>query len=390
VPRGRAAWIAALAVAATIGTPQQLVAQLVTSLDAGLSWVEYDGFLPSSAISLTPTVGLRRASGSVVFRGTVLRFESGNHSLQGLISASTLTRPLGRLRGEGLASAGASTYRQFPGFGHVLGRARLHWLSPGRGAWIAASLGQTAFKRAARPVTGLSAGVWSRNRATTFDVSVGHTSVGDTTFTDFEGAGHWPLQTVEFNGLMGVRVWSHGAGHGVYGEANANVRLASAWTLVLGAGRYPTDPTRGSVSGRYLTAGVRLSGLTRQRHGSGRPSAPGIQLFRRVDESGESATTGANGAFTAATLELRTVAPASFVIVIRADWAQSVEIMGDFTGWEPVALTRERSEWQVTLVLAPGVHRMNVRLDGGDWTVPHGVTAGEDDFGGRVGTLVVP
>ena len=382
----RAGGIAALAAAATLGFAKHLAAQLATSLDAGLSWVEYDGFLPSGAMSLTPAIALRRPGGSVAARGSVLRFESGNHSVQAVLTAAAFTRAVGRFRGEVNATAGASSYRQFPGFGHALGRARLHWLAPGRGGWIAAGFGQTVFKHSSRPVTRVAAGTWRRRGGVTLDLSATHTAVGDTTFTDIESAGHWPRRNVEINGLLGVRAWSRGGGRGVYGEANANVRLGPAWTLVLGAGRYPTDPTRGSVSGRYFTAGIRLSGLSRgERRREPPPSAPGIQLFRRVDESGEAA-------FTAAAMELRPAGGSSFEIAIRADWAQTVEIMGDFTAWEPVALTRDRGEWRVVSILPPGIHRLNIRLDGGAWTVPmgRGIIAGEDDFGGRVGRIVVP
>ena len=55
--------------------------------------------------------------------------------------------------------------------------------------------------------------------------------------------------------------------------------------------------------------------------------------------------------------------------------------MGEFTDWRPVALHRSGSDWTATLTVAPGTYRMNVRIDGGAWAVPPGVTALEDDFG---------
>jgi len=39
--------------------------------------------------------------------------------------------------------------------------------------------------------------------------------------------------------------------------------------------------------------------------------------------------------------------------------------------------------------LAAGVHRVNVRVDGGEWRVPTGLSAVDDDFEGKVGLLVV-
>jgi hypothetical protein len=43
----------------------------------------------------------------------------------------------------------------------------------------------------------------------------------------------------------------------------------------------------------------------------------------------------------------------------------------------------------VTLALAPGTYRFNIRVDGGAWVVPVGVTRLADEFGGTVGLLTV-
>jgi hypothetical protein len=67
-----------------------------------------------------------------------------------------------------------------------------------------------------------------------------------------------------------------------------------------------------------------------------------------------------------------------------------VEIMGEFSDWQPLPLAAAAPGlWTLTLQLAPGVYRFNVRVDGGDWFVPPGVPAVDDDFSGRVGVIVV-
>lgn len=386
--RGGRSWAATLALAGALAAPRAPLAQLSATLDVGFSRVEYDGFLPSGAVSLTPAARFDRRSWSLTASGTFLRFESGNRSLQGLIAGSAFTQQSGRLRGEIGATAGASSYRQFPSFSHLLGRARLHFLSVDRGGWIAASAGQTALGASARPVTVYAAGAWTRRFPVTVDLSVAHTRVGDTAFTDFEAAGRWTRGVVELAAWVGTRGWSRGGGQGLYGEGTASVPLLERLALVLGAGRYPTDPPRGSVAGRYLSAGLRATGLTVPPRARIRTST---QLFRRSDASGESAMLGTDGHLTAAALEVRSGCSAACVVVIRAAWAQTVEIMGDFTDWQPIPLTRKRGGvWEVKLAIPPGIHRLNVRLDGGDWTVPRGATFTEDEFGGRVGTVVVP
>jgi hypothetical protein len=70
--------------------------------------------------------------------------------------------------------------------------------------------------------------------------------------------------------------------------------------------------------------------------------------------------------------------------------ARSVEIMGDFTNWEPRAMTRNGSAFESTMRVVSGTHRLMLRIDGGEWRPPANTPAVDDDFGGRVGLLVVP
>jgi 1,4-alpha-glucan branching enzyme len=77
-------------------------------------------------------------------------------------------------------------------------------------------------------------------------------------------------------------------------------------------------------------------------------------------------------------------------LLVRATEASSIEVVGDFTDWEPVALSpAEASSWRVTLPLPPGTYRFNIRIDGGAWLVPAGMTSLIDEFGGVVGLLTV-
>ena len=77
--------------------------------------------------------------------------------------------------------------------------------------------------------------------------------------------------------------------------------------------------------------------------------------------------------------------------VVHAPLATQVEVTGDFSNWEPVALSRTGSgEWSAVLPLSRGTYRFNVRIDGGAWIVPAGVSRLNDEFGGDVGLLRVP
>jgi 1,4-alpha-glucan branching enzyme len=77
-------------------------------------------------------------------------------------------------------------------------------------------------------------------------------------------------------------------------------------------------------------------------------------------------------------------------IRIRSRGAETVELMGDFTDWAPVKLDTDGSGWwSVTLPVTPGLHEMNMRIDGGRWVVPAGMARKSDEFGGTVGVFLI-
>ena len=70
--------------------------------------------------------------------------------------------------------------------------------------------------------------------------------------------------------------------------------------------------------------------------------------------------------------------------------AEQVELAGDFTDWEPVALQQvEASGWRTVLPIAPGLHRLAIRIDQGDWRPPPGARSVRNEFGGDVAEIVV-
>src|SRR5205823_666152 len=71
--------------------------------------------------------------------------------------------------------------------------------------------------------------------------------------------------------------------------------------------------------------------------------------------------------------------------------AASVELAGDFTDWQPWPLRRRGDGmWETVLPIPSGLHRLNVRIDGGAWIVPAGLSRAADDYGDDVGILAVP
>ena len=78
------------------------------------------------------------------------------------------------------------------------------------------------------------------------------------------------------------------------------------------------------------------------------------------------------------------------VLLIDAPRAESVELMGDATEWMVTQMRRAANgRWRAELKLAPGMHRITVRADGGAWIAPPGLPMGSDDFGSPVGMISV-
>ena len=67
-----------------------------------------------------------------------------------------------------------------------------------------------------------------------------------------------------------------------------------------------------------------------------------------------------------------------------------VEVSGDFTDWTPLELVPVHANWWAAVVrVPPGVHRVQIRLDGGAWLAPPGLPRADDGPGGPSGTLLV-
>jgi hypothetical protein len=356
------------------------VAQVDASLDAAASLVKYDGYLASGAAALTPAVTWQSPRTTLAARGSFLVFESGHTSIQGLLSAATFSPPVGRLRVEGAVEAGASAYAGFARFAHALGRVRLHVMGGRWGGWVGPLAGRVSRGGGAQGAWGATAGWWVRVPAGALEAAWTRLTVGDTAFSDVLGRARWRFGPCDLAGSVGGRVASRGGGRGVYGDLSASMRLSEWIALVVAGGTYPSDPVRGSIPGRYLTAGVRL--VPRAT-----PRAAEVRQVRAAFPPGLHEDPARLDRAEVAVERLDGLA----VLVVRASGASRVEVMGDFTDWQPVALAASGAgRYRYALGLPAGMHRFNLRLDGGPWGVPLGAGSVADEFGGSVGVLIVP
>jgi len=360
-----------------------LCAQVTADVEAGITDVQYDGFLASGAASISPTMRWQHPGGRGFFsaRGTYLQFQSGRRSIDGSANGSWFT-PLARhWRGELGLAAGASDYANIASFSHGQVDARLHLMDEDRGGWIAATLGRSSFGTGPRPVTVVAVGMWLLRTDKTMFVSLDRSFIGDTAYTDLRSSARWRGASIVLEGIVGARVWSRGGGRGVFGEGSATLTLGRQAALVLTAGRYPTDVVSGSLAGRYVTAAVRLGTIAIHR-----PATPALTNAHASESHGSRSTTDTR-------LEIQAREDDDVRLTLYAPGATAVEISGDFTDWRPVALSRSPTTadaWVASLRIPHGMHRINVRRDGGPWMAPGGTTRAVDDYDGEVGVFILP
>ncbi len=355
-------------------------AQVRASLDAGVSHVEYQGFLPSAAFSLTPALRVTGRHFGLATRGTWLKFESGNSSLQGLVAGSVLLPAVPHIAAELGGELGGSSYEAFATFSHILGRARLQVTGSGGGSgWVAATLGTAASDSGRHTVQTLGAAFRLDRRDLSFTLAGTGTLIGDVGYADFETIiRHFRPGGFEAEAVVSARAGDSGGDPGPFLEATLSLPLSRHAAVVLAGGRYASDAVRGNIAGSYVTAALRLALPAQTRRTIPLALPPGSPA-------------GDEGTVAATLVDLRLGRGQARTLVFRAAGASSVEVMADFTDWLPIALQPAGPDrWSVTLPIAPGRHRLNLRVNGGPWGVPVGTTLAADDFQGTVGAVVIP
>jgi len=178
---------------------------------------------------------------------------------------------------------------------------------------------------------------------------------------------HWSAGRVALDGVFGTRYAATSQPNETWGHIQSAVSLAPDIALIASTGVRPSSAAYGIARSRFVELGVRVSpgALRRPRLPRGvRPTAAAFEV--------DGADDGAR--------RLR----------IRVPGARSVELAGDFTNWQPIALKRgDADQWEVTLAIGPGMHRVVIRVDGDTWTTPPGIAAVPDEFQGTVGVIVV-
>jgi hypothetical protein len=179
----------------------------------------------------------------------------------------------------------------------------------------------------------------------------------------------WGRGRFAFDAVLNARPRVQGLPSAVWGEANGVAALGSHLAFVAGMRTAAPLPGIALSARRVVNLGLRIA-----------PAA----LLRPVSAIVLPVTPVARA------FALQPAAPGEYTVSLRLPNARVVELAGDFTGWNPVRLRQiDATHWEVTLAVAAGAHRCNVRVDGAEWVPPPGITAVDDEFNGRVGIFVV-
>ncbi len=344
--------------------------------------VRYADTVSGSAAGLTPDLRFDWERAIAQINGTFSQFSSGEWSTQGAVTGSLFSASRGSLLGELAGTAGGSAHQDGTRSGQTIANIRIHSVRPRWGGFAGAGAGRTWDGAEWRRLLLGELGAWLRGDAGIALLSFAPSAVDDSVrYLDAQLTLSRTIDAVDLSVIAGGRAGDQSPGVGTKSRAWASL-AATVWVkpymaVVGGGGTYPVDPTQGFPGGRFLTVGFRLATPQARPMVRARSDGAGLAI--------ESGTAQAVEAFSAS----RTGAD-SVSLRVLAMGAQTVEVMGDFSGWTPQALRRiEGGWWALTLPLTRRQYQLNVRVDGGSWLVPPGLLALQDEFGGSVGLLTI-
>jgi hypothetical protein len=381
----RRALVGALLAAAPLSLGAQRVAP---NLDVGASTVRYNDTVTVSATTVAPALRIESSQASLTASGTFSSIASGGWTTQGAVAASRFFALGGRFHGELVGGAGASAHQDETRTGQLVAQGRAHLIGGARGFWLGGGVGSAWDGGAAYGLSLLDAGVWASTGSATVLAAVAPTSVGavgrpSLRYADATAAARWLGTRAELAASVGTRFGSElptTAAATTWGSVSGTLWVAGPVAITASAGSYPVDYTQGYPGGRFASLALRLS------------RRPGTRATSASDDAALAAARGVTPPIgPIASFSVGSSADRKHrTIAVRARAITSVEVAGDFTGWRPVQLARRRDgRWMATLAIPSGTHQIALRIDGGEWIAPPGLTTIRDEFGGLSGVLVI-
>jgi hypothetical protein len=366
-------------------------------LDTGSGTMRVGGEAPTGVVRVAPSFYL--VTPDILLRADAEYADHTQRSWQtkGIISGSARRSLFGVLEASIGARGGWSRTSWGRTAGSWLGETKIQLGDAFGGLAIAAGAGQTLTREGTQPMSRIEAGGWGRFGGFDLGLWVRRTGVTAPGASAGPGRDGSPVDTMDLGGNTRRTVqdyytdadlsfgWKRGnfaltVGVGRrFGKPavefnswslQALYQLNSRFALVGSTGEFPVDVISGLPAGRFTTLSMRVS-LRKDDPAAGL----GEMAPRRGGIGGFEATASDGGLY---------------LITVVVPRAQTVELMGSFNDWLPVPLVPDDEDrWVLRMALPAGMHEVNVRVDGGDWTVPPGLTSMDDGLGARVGVFVI-
>jgi hypothetical protein len=368
-------------------------AQATRTRDVGFATVAFDNGQTFGAVTLSESAVIERPTGLLSANSLLSLFNDGRWSMQGFLAGSRFSAPMaprGRfarwfndVRGElGLQTAATAQQGFMPTL-QVTGETRLHLSAPRYATRVGASVARTFDGIGWRTtVMGEAGGWWQVAPRTVVALTTRPMQLqfGDL-LGDTEGSLSWVRGRTTWDATGGVRVGEADKAESFWGSLTVTWPVLDGLFATAAAGSYPVDLIQGLPGGTYGALGLRLPG----GRWALRRSAP-LPPARRTPERPELPTTEPLALVIGEALDSLGIRE----IRVWAPGVREVEMLADFVDWIPVPLIRQpNGEWQGYYRVAPGLHRINLRLDGRELAVPRNLARVRDDFSGVVGLIVV-
>jgi hypothetical protein len=381
--------------------------QLAGTLDLGAGTYRPDRSIPGGIASIVPSLRYRTGPLELSALGVYSDAPAGRWNFQGGTEAFLRAPAFGPLLLEATGRAEWTSHFRVRGTTTFSGGMRASLAAGSRArAWVGRTFGRASSLGARRPLrrtevggsatlggvhlefilantsvdrsyllgpvdpregTGVGTDTLSAEPEPTGPQPAGQARVDRVALTDAVLSGRWRFRSVDLDASLGRR-FSRFAPEATIWGVSASRDLSPALALVAAAGRAGSDPVTSVPGARYFAIGLRL------KVGAPVLAPPPVRA----------ASTDA------APFRIGPALAAGREIVVRAPDAEGVELAGDFTDWKPVALRPWGDDsWRTLLPVAPGLHRLAIRIDGGEWHAPSGTRPVESEFGGQVAEVVV-
>ena len=367
-----------LFIAVLIFTPAGASAQASATLDAGATRIAYADGDGTTGLSITPGFQVVRPWRSFAASGSWSRFDDGIWSVQGHAAGSAFFGSVVGLRPELELLGGGTRHQDGGGSGEIDASLRLHRMFTAIGIWGGVLAGRAYNGDDWGGRLSGEAGLWARVGPGIMTFTLSASRIGaDLDYGEAETSFRIDRGRLEVVAYGGLRHWLRPDASGTgWAGATAAVWLGDRVALTLAGGAYPANYAQGLPEGSFGAIGLRFA---TGRIGRARQAYEPLDLLIPPTLPAD-----------APALSFARASGGDLIFTLRNVRAERVELMGDFTAWRPVSLTSSADgSWTVTLPVASGLHRLNLRTDGGPWIAPPGLTAVNDEFGGPTGVLVV-